>query len=65
MNETNLTPEQASLMSVRIRIDEYEDALIADLTELRTVIRSGDIAKADELVTKMLDTLTEDIEDEE
>jgi hypothetical protein len=64
-NVTNETEMQASLMAVRIRIDEYEDELIAQLTELRILIRAQDIAKADELVTSMLDILTqEETEDE-
>ena len=60
-----LTPTQASIMAIRIRIDEYEDEIIAQLTELRTLIRAQDTAKADELVTSMLDQLTAEIEDEE
>lgn len=65
MSESELTPAQASLVGIRIRIDEFEDALIADLEQLRTLVRAQGIAEADELITKMLDTLTEEVEDEE
>jgi hypothetical protein len=65
MSETELTPVQASLMGIRIRIDEFEDALVADLEQLRTLVRAQGIAEADELITKMLDTLTENVGEEE
>ena len=52
------------MLDIRIKLDEYEDSIIAQLAEIRTSIRAGEMALADEQVTALLDTMTEDIEDE-
>lgn len=64
-NEQTSGTDIPSLLGIRIKLDEYEDAIIADLTEIRVAIRAGDISKADELVTELLNMMTEEIEDEE
>jgi len=72
MNESETSGEEAfarviRMLDIRIKIDEYEDAITEELTGIRELLIAGtpaDINKALERLTILLDTMTEDVEEE-